>query len=371
MDAFNAEPRQKPSAPQRRFDEDYLKSRLEPIVKEPIARVEIFALQGDASDRRYFRVHYFRDAAVRGAAEKSAVIVMQQKEPTPEQESDFNRIQKFLARLKMPVPKILHHDTERGLLFLEDGGDTHLADLARTSPDSIVAWYQKAIELIVSMQTRVTKNIQPHRPVGFPKFDGEKLMWEMDFMMEHYVTGFLRRKLSREEKSEIRAALLGLCKTLAAEEQVFTHRDFHSRNLIVREENLMLIDFQDARMGPRQYDLVSLLKDSYVVLKEETRDELLGYYLQRMEQEEGRRIPRSPFRKVFDWMSVQRNLKAIGTFAFQYMEHKNDRYLEYIDPTLRYIRDTLHSRPDLEPLCQTLQSAIPKLNASGGEISRP
>ena len=204
---------------------------------------------------------------------------MQLKEPGLQKEPDFNRMQKFLTHLDMPVPEILYYDAERGLLFLEDGGDTHLEDLARISPDSIIAWYQKAIELIVVMQTRVTKNMQPYCPAYSLMFDVEKLMWEMDFMIKNYITGFLNRELDQDEESKIRTALLGLCETLAKEERVFVHRDFHSRNLMVREENLMLIDFQDARMGPRQYDLVSLLKDSYVVLEEETRNQLLSYYL--------------------------------------------------------------------------------------------
>ena len=361
MAVFNTKPDREPFSPQGRFDEDYLKSWLEPLVKEPISRFEIFTLKGDASDRCYFRVHYFRRSA-----KNSSIIVMQLKEPVPEKEPDFNRMQKFLHHLDIPVPEILHYDAERGLLFLEDGGDTHLEDLARISPDSIIAWYQKAIELIVVMQTRVTKNMQPSCPAYSLKFDVEKLMWEMDFMIKHYIMGFLKRELGQNEESKIRIALLGLCKTLAEEKRVFVHRDFHSRNLMIRRENLMLIDFQDARMGPCQYDLVSLLKDSYVVLEEETRNELLSYYLQRMEQEEGRQLPRSPFLKIFDWMSIQRNLKAIGTFAFQYMEYKNERYIKCIDPTLQYIRDTIHARPDLEPLGQALKQAIPGLNTGTG-----
>jgi len=363
MDVFNTKSDKEPCSPQERFDEDYLKSRLEPLVKEPISRFEIFSLKGDASDRSYFRVRSFRHSTA-----KSSIIVMQLKEPAPEKEPDFNRMQKFLHHLDMPVPEILYYDAERGLLFLEDGGDTHLEDTIRSSPESIITWYQKAIELIVVMQTRVTKNMSPSCPAYSLKFDVEKLMWEMDFMVKHYITGFLNRELDQDEESKLRTALLGLCETLAKEERVFVHRDFHSRNLMVREENLMLIDFQDARMGPCQYDLVSLLKDSYVVLEEETRNKLLSYYLQRMEQEEGRQLPRSPFLKIFDCMSIQRNLKAIGTFAYQYTEYKNERYIKYIDPTLQYIRDTIHSRPELEPLGQALKQAIPKLNTG---INRP
>lgn len=364
MAVFDTKSNKKDDAPQGRFDENYLKSWLEPLVKEPISRFEFFTLKGDASDRSYFRVNYYVKSR---PTEESSIIVMQLKEPASEKEPNFNRMQKFLTHLDMPVPEILYYDAEQGLLFLEDGGDTHLEDIARNYPKNIIHWYQKAIDLIVAMQTRVTQNMRPYCPAHALAFDVEKLMWEMDFMIKHYIQGFLKRGLSQDEESKVRTALLGLCEPLAEEERVFVHRDFHSRNLMVREDGLLLIDFQDARMGPRQYDLVSLVKDSYVVLKEETRTELLSYYLQRME-EEGQIIPRSSFQEIFDLMSIQRNLKAIGTFAFQYMEHKNERYLEYLDPTLQHIRDTLHSRPDLEPLGQILKQAIPELNT---EADRP
>ena len=118
MDVFNTKSDKEPCSPPERFDKDYLKSRLEPLVKEPISRFEVFTLKGDASDRCYFRVHYFRRSA-----EKSSIIVMQLKEPVPEKEPDFNRMQKFLTHLDMPVPEILYYDAKRGLLFLEDGGD--------------------------------------------------------------------------------------------------------------------------------------------------------------------------------------------------------------------------------------------------------
>ena len=363
MTVFSTKSNKGDSSPEGRFDGDYLRSRLEPLVKEPISRLEFVSLKGDASDRSYFRVNYFCHPE-----KKFSIIVMQLKEPGPEKEPNFNRMQKFLTHLDMPVPKILYYDAERGLLFLEDGGNTHLEDLAHNS--NVIHWYQKAIELIVAMQTRVTQNMRPECPAYALKFDVEKLMCEMDFMIKHYIQGFLKRGLNQSEESKVRTALSGLCKTLAEEERVFVHRDFHSRNLMVLKDDLLLLDFQDARMGGRQYDLVSLLKDSYVVLKEETRNELLDYYLQRMEQEGGRQIPRPSFQKIFDWMSIQRNLKAIGTFAFQYMEHKNERYLEYLDPTLQYIRDTIRSRSDLAPLGQVLKQAIPKLNIDT-EVNKP
>jgi N-acetylmuramate 1-kinase len=369
MEVFNTKPRKELDSPQFRFDRDYLKSWLEPLVKEPVSRFEFFTLKGDASDRSYFRVHYYVKSH---PTEKSSIIVMQLKKANSEKEPDFKRMQNFLKHLDMPVPEILHYDARRGLLFLEDGGDMHLEDITRNSPDNIIFWYQKAIDLIVAMQTHVTKNMRPHCPAYALKFDVEKLMWEMDFMTKHYIQGFLKCELNQDEESKIRSALLELCETLAEEERVFVHRDFHSRNLMIQNNAIMLLDFQDARMGPRQYDLVSLLKDSYVILKEETRNELLNYYLQRMEQEQSQPIAHTSFLKIFDSMSIQRNLKAIGTFAFQYTEHKNERYLEYLDPTLQHIRDTIHCQPDLKPLGQVLKQVIPGLNKDNGSgATRP
>jgi N-acetylmuramate 1-kinase len=369
MEVFNTKSKKEPDSPQGRFDGDYLKSWLEPLIKEPVFRFEFFTLKGDASDRNYFRVHYYVKSH---PTEKSSIIVMQLKEPNPEKEPDFNRMQNFLKHLDIPVPEILHYDTRRGLLFLEDGGDMHLEDITRNSPENIILWYQKAIDLIVAMQTRVTKNMRPYCPAYGLKFDVVKLMWEMDFMIKHYIQGLLKYELNQDEESKVRSALLGLCETLAEEERVFVHRDFHSRNLMIRKNAIMLLDFQDARMGPPQYDLVSLLKDSYVTLKEETRNELLSYYLQRMEQEQGQPIAHASFLKIFDSMSIQRNLKAIGTFAFQYTAYKNERYLKYLDPTLQQIRDTIHSQPDLEPLGQVLKQVIPGLNADNeNRATRP
>jgi len=263
--------------------------------------------------------------------------------------------------MDIPVPDILRFDAERGLLFLMDCGDTHLADKIKAEPKNIVYWYQKAIEIIVAFHTRATENLTSDCPAKNLFFDEEKLMWEMDFMLEHYVQGILKNALSFDEKNKTREALGTICKALSDQNRVFTHRDYHSRNIMIHNGKLRVIDFQDARMGPCQYDLVSLLKDSYIVIEESVRKELLEYYIECM-QRYGREIKRDPFYKIFDWMSVQRNLKAIGTFAYQSKILGNDRYLQYIEPTLEYIKKTLENRRDLEFLVPALNSAIPILN---------
>ena len=341
-----------------RFDKNYLISWLELFSKEPVSQIECTLLKGDASDRNYYRAKY---ALKSSHGMPRSVIIMQLAKL--ENEPDFNCMQKFLRNLDIPVPDIFHFDAKKGLLFLMDCGDAHLADQITEEPEKTVFWYQKAIDIIVAFHIQATDTITPDSPAYSLFFDEKKLMWEMDFMLEHYVHGMLMSALIEDEKNKVRKVLRTLCKTLSRENRVFTHRDYHSRNIMIHNGKLKVIDFQDARMGPCQYDLVSLLKDSYVVLNDSLRSELLEYYIERMKQN-GREVIREPFYKIFDWMSLQRNLKAIGTFAYQHKVLGNDRYLQYIEPTLDYIRQTLGNRRDLEFLSPALNSAIPKLNAN-------
>jgi len=341
-----------------RFDKNYLISRIELITKASVSLIKCELLKGDASGRNYHRANF----NLKNSPEiKNSIVIMELEKL--EKKPDFNCMQKFLQKMNISVPDIFDFDKERGLLFLKDCGDIHLADKLADEPEKAIHWYQKAIEVIVTFHTQATENITPDCPAYNLFFDEKKLMWELDFMLQYYVEGLLMNPLKPEKKKEIRSTLITLCRELSKQDRFFTHRDYHSKNIMIQNDTLTIIDFQDARMGPCQYDLVSLLKDSYIVLEEPIREELLEFYLNRMEQN-GKKIIRGPFYKIFDWMSVQRNLKAIGTFAYQYNFLGNDRYLQYIDPTLNYVRQTLSKRQDLEFLIPTLNSAIPTLNAN-------
>ena len=339
-----------------RFDQDDLISRLELVFEEPVSLIECNLLKGDASDRNYYRANFNLKSS---PGIKKSIVIMQLAKL--EKNPDFNCMQKFLKTMNIPVPEVFHFDQELGLLFLMDCGDIHLADKLAEEPEKSIDWYQRAIEIIVAFHTNVTENMTADCPAHGLFFDEEKLMWEMDFMLRHYVGGLLMNALEPDKQKKTRLALLTLCRELSKQDRFFTHRDYHSRNIMVYGHNLKVIDFQDARMGPCQYDLASLLKDSYTVLEDHVRKELLEYYIESM-QTFGKKIKPDPFYKIFDWMSVQRNLKAIGTFAYQSKVLGNDRYLQYIEPTLEYVRKTLHSRRDLEFLIPALNSAIPSLN---------
>jgi len=118
---------------------------------------------------------------------------------------------------------------------------------------------------------------------------------------------------------------------------VLCHRDYHSRNLMLHDGRLCIIDFQDARLGPDTYDLVSLLRDSYLDLPEQVVEELIAYFLALG----GRTADHAEFRRRFDLMALQRNLKALGTFGYQTIARRNPVYIQYIPRTLQYARENV------------------------------
>jgi len=338
-----------------RFDTPYLRDTLESLWKQPISSVEVSPIDGDASDRRYFRVSYQDNAG------NHSLVLMHLMEPEQNGEPPFIRILNFLERLELAVPRLHFYDPARGLLLLEDCGDDTLEGFLVRHPEKREVFYKKAVELLVRLQARATPAVGPECPAYPLRFDVEKLMWEMDFMLQHYVKGLHDRHPSPGALSSLRAPLEELCGELARQPLCFAHRDYHSRNLMVNRDMLVMLDFQDARMGPCQYDLASLLKDSYVQLDPEFRLEMMDHFIGLKEEAEGTAIERKTFHRVFDLMSIQRNLKAVGTFAFQHVAKGRERYLKFIPPTLGYVRETLERRPDLADLKTVLENGIPGL----------
>src|SRR5207253_10786640 len=152
--------------------------------------------------------------------------------------------------------------------------------------------------------------------------------------------------LPDEARHALRSEMRKSDAVMAVQPRVFPHRDYHSRNLMVQDGSLRVLDFQDALMGPSTYDLASLLRDSYLSLAEELIDELVIRYL------EGRAKASAPldrvtFLRLFDLTSIQRNLKAAGRFVYIALEKHNDRYLQYIPRTLGYVRRNLEHYRDL------------------------
>lgn len=342
-----------------RFDEPYLAAMFHKSLGRPAAHVGFFPLQGDASTRQYYRLSVEYQE---GTSEPQSLILMQLEAPNVRGETDFIRVLKFLQGIRLPVPELFYFDAERGLLLLQDCGDITLeTHLHSADPATLKKWYVKAVHLLADMQMEATRAINADCPAYHLKFDVEKLMWEMDFMLEHFIDGIQQNNLKAATRKEIRKQLTALCTVLAGQPSCFTHRDYHSRNLMVHNDGLVLLDFQDARMGPSQYDLASLLRDSYLPLPDALVWELVDTFIEKMQSQGNHTIDREEFIRVFDLMSIQRNLKAIGTFAYQKKTKNNDRYMQYIAPTLEYVRQAFMRRTELKPLQAVLSETIPEL----------
>ena len=344
---------------QSRFDKKYLGLTLESVFSTRPIEIAFSELSGDASARRYFRVTYRNGP---GAGTLQSVMLMQLEQPVEGDEIDFTRLLMFLRGLDLPVPEMFRYDPERGLIFLEDCGDTTFeAKVKVCGAGQKKNYYADAVRLLFAMQSRGLKHITPDCPAYHLRFDAEKLMLEFDFMLEHFVDKMRNNRPADAGRRELRERFRPLCETLAGEEICFTHRDYHSRNLMVHNGAIKILDFQDARMGPCQYDLASLLKDSYVELEEAVVEEMIELYIGLKEEADGQAVNRATFRKIFDIMSIQRNLKAVGTFAFQNVTRKNARYLDCIPRTLGYVKETFGRRPELSALQKSLGKIIPEL----------
>jgi aminoglycoside/choline kinase family phosphotransferase len=188
-------------------------------------------------------------------------------------------------------------------------------------------------------------------------FDVEKLAWEFDFFVKHFVVGYRGATIPLAAREAISQECRTIIEELASEPRVLCHRDYHSRNLMLRGDQLFIIDFQDARMGPDTYDLVSLLRDSYVDIGEDDVQQFVAYFLA-LKGSPTWQADLAEFRRRFDLMALQRNLKALGTFGYQTATRRNAVYIQYIPRTLRHARTNLLKYPRFARLRELLSAHV-------------
>jgi aminoglycoside/choline kinase family phosphotransferase len=306
----------------------------------------VVPLTGDASDRRYFRVLNQDGPSIVLALYAAAFDVTA---------LPFVNVATLLAQMPVPIPEVLGHADDLGILALQDLGDVTLqAHLGAATPAEHAALYRQAVALIATLQRRGEQLSSPqYLPYGI-SFDVEKLTWELEFFTKHFLEAYRGVTLADDERGALREEFAAIVQELASEPRVLCHREYHSRNLMLREAELYIIDFQDARMGPDTYDLVSLLRDSYVDLPERVVDDLIAYFLAL----KGQTDDEPGFRRRFDVMALQRNLKALGTFGYQTTARRNPVYIQYIPRTLRYVRDNLNTQPRFARLRELLAAHV-------------
>ncbi len=320
-------------------------------------------LAGHASMRSYWRV---------GSPPASHVVMVMPPDSKPEEVTKGGRpavdpfvdVQRYLRGLGVRVPEIVafHEDDPRGgLMVLEDLGDVTLEEALRAEgqPD------EAAPERAQLARLRAAAERAPGGCIAFTRsFDRDLYRWELDHFREWLLEAWKGARLSAEERAVVEREFDRVAGALDAEPKGFTHRDYQSRNLMVLPSGEQaVIDFQDALLGPRQYDLVALLRDSYVELPPELVDALLRRYLERLEAAGGPRLAYDPFRELFDLLTVQRKLKDAGRFVFIDRVKKNPGFLVSIPASLRYVREAFARRPDLAELQAVLGKHVPELSA--------
>src|SRR5262245_24694627 len=231
----------------------------------------VVPLTGDASDRKYFRV-LMRNAPTQVLAVHPQAIDFERL--------PFANVSRLYSTMPVPVPRILAHSDPLGIIALQDLGDVTLqAHLGAASFVEHKALYREAVTLIDTLQRRGAELAsQPYLPYGIA-FDVEKLTWELQFFTKHFLEGYRGAALSAAARDALASEYAGIVEELAAEPRVLCHRDYHSRNLMLHEGRLYIIDFQDTRMGPDTYDLVSLLRDSYMDFTEQQVEDLIAFFL--------------------------------------------------------------------------------------------
>jgi hypothetical protein len=322
---------------------------------------EVVRLPGDASNRGFYRVS--------GVGAKS-LILMVLADPDPHRqpaeeitagekptgEIPFLNIQGYLEKLGLPVPRIIHHDLARGVILLEDLGDDLLYDLFRASATPAGReLYRLAVELLVELQLRAARRPDPNCLVFHRRFDAELYEWEFQHFREELLPPGL------PEAPELARGFQKLARDLAEAPGYFCHRDYHSRNLLVQEGKIKMIDFQDALLALRQYDLASLLFDAYVDLPLPLFEEMLEYYLATWEKAGGKPEDPERFRRLFFLAGVQRGLKAAGRFAYINRVKNNPKFLPFIPGIIRKVRRFFPLFPELTGLEKILDREL-KIN---------
>jgi aminoglycoside/choline kinase family phosphotransferase len=324
-------------------------------------------IPGQASNRRYHRL------TLSGATAPASIILVQlPDDPFASEEAagdEGERILPFCAMLRfldsrgLPVPELYLDATADGYLLQEDLGATTLFRVLQD--EGIGAWeeaYRKALQLLVSFQEQTVEPPAEGPPcIGFDRrFTRELLRWELDHFKEWLLLDHAGAVLAKAADRSVEAHFDALADRLHDSPYRLAHRDYQSTNLMVRGDALYLIDFQDALMAPPTYDIVALLRDSYVSLPDDMLDRLLGYYyglaaeLLPFGDEEA-------FRSHFHLQTLQRKLKDAGRFVFIDRVKGNPGFLQWIEPTLGYVRQAFGHLPEYRSLNALLAEHVPAL----------
>jgi len=306
-------------------------------------------LTPDASTREYFRIRW----------NASTAIACLYAEPFLTDEHNYFDITNLFSKCNLPVAKILDFDGELGVIVLEDLGDQILRDvLDKSSRAERQTLFEEAISLISKIQAATQTAFDTDSIASKLMFDREKLGWELRFFKTHFFETYRREELSKMNSVALEKEFAELASELEIRAKVLCHRDFHAANLMVDNQNrLHIIDHQDARIGTTSYDLVSLLLDRVLEIPDKDwLDEKKRFFLSEREKLELEKIDFDQFDEEFQLQTIQRCLKAIGTFSFQSVNRGKTYFIQYIAPMLKIVLQAagrLQRFPELQKIIKT------------------
>ena len=315
---------------------------VEPLVKE-------------AGERVYFRVRPTSRTSVAGREQEMVTVVLcVMAEPYTPGSLPFANSTLLYRELGVRTPRILEEAPELGVIALEDLGDELLQAVVAGGDARVSALYHEAVDIIARIQHEGARLAETPEAKGYRAFaarlDGALFLRELRFFGEHFLGGYAGLRLGQTALGELDALFAALAEEAAGGPPALAHRDFHSRNLIAGDgphgsgplRVLWVIDHQDSRMGPRSYDLMSLVRDPYVATAGAPSPPFREPDLvARFQDAAGIRGNPAELVAEFDAVALQRNLKALGTYGFQVSRRGNDVYRRYVTPTLRLVRENL------------------------------
>ena len=310
-----------------------------------VAEIKIRPIQRGGSDRKFYRIHCSTDPAAAG-------LILVKYNLEREENRHYVPIAKFLGRHGIRVPEIYFHDPDEGLIWLEDLGECDLYSY-RGEPWLVRrAFYELALDQIASLHAlpeAVCIEMKEHLPA---EFNAELYAWEQNYFFENCLGRYFKVDHTKLAELAELPALKEITERLAVFPRVLVHRDFQSQNIIVRNGQAYLIDFQGMRPGLAEYDLASLLYDPYVDLVEPERAELIACYRDR-QLENGITI-NGDFDLKLRRCAMQRLMQALGAYGFLGLVKGHTDFLQYIPNALQSLRAVVAKIENLQPLASFL-----------------
>jgi hypothetical protein len=318
--------------------------------------IELSPLEGRGSDRIFCRLKWGR----------KGLAILVHYDPKRVENAYYADIAAFLRGIGVPVPRLVSHDPTGCLIVMEDLGDTDLWSLRKTPWETRRALYEKTLTAAHRLHSFPEKDFPADRVRLMEDFGPDLYRWERDYFRDHFVRDVCGIELEPPFERELEAELSALAERLAGTMRSLVHRDLQSQNVMIREEESFLIDFQGMRFGSPFYDLGSLLCDPYVNFSSSEQEELLSFYYRLSKWD----LDWATFQNYFWEGSVQRLMQALGAYGFLGLKKGLKAFLAYTPSGLRYLHRAAAHVASL-PRLRELLPACQRVTDPGQPVIRP